>query len=109
MKYDSSAWAIIAGLKQISPDVTFRTNGETLWVGAVVLTPALAQMLREHKQEIIDYLTMPPSMGVCGGCGEEIEWECSKFGLWLCSCLHRPDCRSRLKNSSQLPLPIETR
>jgi hypothetical protein len=50
------------------------------------LTPELTEQIKQHKSELIGYLTTPPDViGICRR-GHKVTWQCTPYGLWVCGC-----------------------
>ena len=76
----------IAEISAHDLDATFRVEGPDKLFITGKLTSDLARLIKQHKADLIDYLTVPPdTVGICRG-GHKIDWRCTRHGLWVCSC-----------------------
>ena len=80
------ARSIIAEISAHDLSAQFRIEGPDNLFVAGKLTPELASMIKQHKADLINYLTIPPNaIGICRN-GHKINWRCTEHGLWVCSC-----------------------
>src|SRR5205807_2307581 len=72
-----------------NPYTRYRVEGGTLYASAPGgLADQQKILLGAWKLDIIAYLTVPPAIqGVCCQ-GHAIEWTCTPYGLWVCSCYY---------------------
>jgi|SRR5271157_5810679 len=64
------------------------------------LTDSQRELAKAHKEELVWYLTTPPEQrGTCGQCKRPIEWMCTEYGDWLCSCYRSRELAIELAKS----------
>lgn len=56
------------------------------------LSEEARELLREHKQALLAYLTTPPDdTRPCYACGRLHQWELDEVGIWVCTCKAHPE------------------
>src|SRR5260370_27002108 len=60
------------------------------------LTAELTELVKAHKQELIDYLISPPDIiGICRH-GHKVQWRCTAYGLWVCGCYYQQSIERKI-------------
>ncbi len=83
------AHTLIAEISNYDLYACFRVEGDKLLITGK-LAPELSARIKQHKADLIDYLTIPPDvLGICRR-GHKVEWICAKHGLWVYACYQLP-------------------
>lgn len=72
-----------------NPHTLMRVQNGRLILKSNNLTTKQRELALEFKQELVSYLKTPPSqIGICSRCEWEIDWICTDYGTWVCSCYY---------------------